>query len=226
MRIAQSRFVTLMGQGARLERALINFMLDLHGGKGYREVLPPILVNSASLTGSATAAEVHTVTGANVEIDVLPVEDLDLLVAGTAVARKRVGQRVFAGEVAMRFAVGDADVHIGIDGGVATGTHLLNKFSWGIAPSGFYVRNNFVGVPVHQYGAIIKPVHAKALRFRTRQAATKSNPRGKFNPFQFRQSVRIPRRQMMPEADTGGLGNWGPRLNTAADGFLQRTMGW
>jgi seryl-tRNA synthetase len=52
VRIAQSRFITLQGQGARLERALINFMLDLHGGKGYREVLPPILVNSASLTGS------------------------------------------------------------------------------------------------------------------------------------------------------------------------------
>ena len=52
VRIAQSRFVTLLGQGARLERALINFMLDLHSGKGYREVLPPILVNSASLTGS------------------------------------------------------------------------------------------------------------------------------------------------------------------------------
>jgi seryl-tRNA synthetase len=52
VRIAQSRFITLLGQGARLERSLINFMLDLHGGKGYREVLPPILVNSASLTGS------------------------------------------------------------------------------------------------------------------------------------------------------------------------------
>ena len=52
VRIAQSRFVTLLGQGARLERALINFMLDLHTGKGYREVLPPVLVNSASLTGS------------------------------------------------------------------------------------------------------------------------------------------------------------------------------
>ncbi|MCS5706950.1 serine--tRNA ligase [Synechococcus sp. FGCU-3] len=52
VRIAQSRFITLIGQGARLERALINFMLDLHTGKGYREVLPPILVNSASLTGS------------------------------------------------------------------------------------------------------------------------------------------------------------------------------
>ena len=52
VRIAQSRFVTLMGQGARLERALISFMLDLHATKGYREVMPPILVNSASLTGS------------------------------------------------------------------------------------------------------------------------------------------------------------------------------
>jgi seryl-tRNA synthetase len=52
VRIAQSRFVTLFGQGARLERALINFMLDLHTSKGYREVLPPVLVNSASLTGS------------------------------------------------------------------------------------------------------------------------------------------------------------------------------
>ena len=52
VRIAQSRFVTLMGQGARLERALISFMLDLHGRRGYTEVLPPILVNTASLTGS------------------------------------------------------------------------------------------------------------------------------------------------------------------------------
>lgn len=52
VRIAQSRFVTLLGQGARLERALINFMLDRHRQSGYREVLPPILVNSASLTAS------------------------------------------------------------------------------------------------------------------------------------------------------------------------------
>ncbi|MFM7362046.1 MAG: serine--tRNA ligase [Cyanobium sp.] len=52
VRIAQSRFITLMGAGARLERALISFMLDLHSGRGYTELLPPILVNSASLTGS------------------------------------------------------------------------------------------------------------------------------------------------------------------------------
>ncbi len=52
VKIAQSRFVTLLNQGARLERALINFMLDLHTAKGYKEVLPPVLVNTASLTGS------------------------------------------------------------------------------------------------------------------------------------------------------------------------------
>ena len=52
VRIAQSRFITLLGAGARLERALISFMLDLHTSKGYCEVMPPILVNSASLTGS------------------------------------------------------------------------------------------------------------------------------------------------------------------------------
>ncbi len=52
VRIAQSRFITLLGQGARLERALINFMLDRHTASGYREVMPPILVNTASLTGS------------------------------------------------------------------------------------------------------------------------------------------------------------------------------
>ena len=50
--IAKSRFVTLFKQAAKLERSLINFMLDLHVKKGYLEVLPPALINTASLTGS------------------------------------------------------------------------------------------------------------------------------------------------------------------------------
>ncbi len=50
--IAKSRFVTLFNQAAKLERSLINFMLDLHIKKGYLEVLPPALVNTASLTAS------------------------------------------------------------------------------------------------------------------------------------------------------------------------------
>ena len=52
VRIAKSRFVTLLNQGAKLERSLINFMLDVHTSKGYTEILPPVLVNTASLEGS------------------------------------------------------------------------------------------------------------------------------------------------------------------------------
>lgn len=49
VKIAQSRFIGLMGAGAALERALIQFMLDRQIAAGYLEVLPPVLVNSASL---------------------------------------------------------------------------------------------------------------------------------------------------------------------------------
>ncbi|MEO0706455.1 MAG: serine--tRNA ligase [Cyanobacteria bacterium J06649_5] len=52
VKIAQSRFVTLMGDGAALERALISFMLERHAGVGYTEIMPPILVNSDSMQGS------------------------------------------------------------------------------------------------------------------------------------------------------------------------------
>ncbi|MEY3296761.1 MAG: hypothetical protein RLZZ597_21 [Cyanobacteriota bacterium] len=51
-KIAQSRFVTLIGAGAALERALISFMLDRHTQAGYQEIMPPYLVNSAALTAS------------------------------------------------------------------------------------------------------------------------------------------------------------------------------
>ena len=52
-KIARARFTVLLREGARLERALINFMLDLHTREhGYTEVEPPFLVNSASLTGT------------------------------------------------------------------------------------------------------------------------------------------------------------------------------
>jgi seryl-tRNA synthetase len=52
-KISGSRFVVHFGQGARLERALANFMLDLHTSEhGYTEVLPPYMVNSKSLYGT------------------------------------------------------------------------------------------------------------------------------------------------------------------------------
>lgn len=52
-KIAGARFAVLTGLGAQLERALINYMLDLHTSRhGYREVLPPLLVNRAAMTGT------------------------------------------------------------------------------------------------------------------------------------------------------------------------------
>jgi len=52
-KIAGARFAVLTGLGARLERALINYMMDLHGAvHGYREVLPPFLVNRTAMTGT------------------------------------------------------------------------------------------------------------------------------------------------------------------------------
>jgi seryl-tRNA synthetase len=52
-RMAESRFTVLKKEGARLERGLIDFMLDLHTAKhGYTEIMPPILVNSSTMEGT------------------------------------------------------------------------------------------------------------------------------------------------------------------------------
>jgi seryl-tRNA synthetase len=52
-KIAGARFAVLTGLGAKLERALINFCLDLHTRRhGYREVLPPFIINAATLYGT------------------------------------------------------------------------------------------------------------------------------------------------------------------------------
>jgi len=52
-KVTGSRFVFYKGLGARLERALINFMMDLHSDQhGYEEMLPPFIVNRESLTGT------------------------------------------------------------------------------------------------------------------------------------------------------------------------------
>ena len=52
-RLAESRFTVLKNAGARMERGLINFMLDLHTREhGYQEILPPALVNSATMQGT------------------------------------------------------------------------------------------------------------------------------------------------------------------------------
>ena len=65
-KIAGARFSLTKGLGARLERSLMNFMLNLHTSKGYKEVFPPIIVNRESMTGTGQlpkfAAELFTIS--------------------------------------------------------------------------------------------------------------------------------------------------------------------
>jgi len=76
-KLAKARFVLYMDLGARLERALLNLMLDLHTGEhGYTEVFPPILVNSASLTGTGQLPKF--------EEDLFKIRDEDLYLIPTA----------------------------------------------------------------------------------------------------------------------------------------------
>ncbi|MGD9605172.1 MAG: serine--tRNA ligase [Bacilli bacterium] len=51
-KIAGSRFVVYKGLGARLERALIAFMMDLHSANGYKEIIPPFIANRESMTAT------------------------------------------------------------------------------------------------------------------------------------------------------------------------------
>jgi seryl-tRNA synthetase len=76
-KVSGARFAVYWGIGARLERALINFMLDLHTREhGYREVLPPFLVNSDSLYGTG---QLPKFAG-----DLFKCENFDLWLAPTA----------------------------------------------------------------------------------------------------------------------------------------------
>lgn len=53
VKLSQSRFVMYRGKGAKLERAIINFFLDVHTNEhGYEEILPPVLVNSDAMIGT------------------------------------------------------------------------------------------------------------------------------------------------------------------------------
>ena len=76
-KITGARFAVYWGMGARLERALGNFMLDLHTREhGYHEVLPPALINSASLYGTGQLPKFKE--------DLFKCEDADLWLAPTA----------------------------------------------------------------------------------------------------------------------------------------------
>jgi hypothetical protein len=99
-----------------------------------------------------------------------------------------------------------------------TGAHFLNSFTIVAAPRHFGVMTNFIGANVHQYGATIKPKNKKALRFKVRGRATKSNPRGKLSGDIIVGSVKIPKRQVLPEGDAGP--RWNKALEAAADSVI------
>jgi seryl-tRNA synthetase len=76
-RVSGSRFAFLLGDGARLERALVQLMLDVHTREhGYTEVWPPMLVNSASMVGTANLPKFAD--------QAFKVEDKDLWLVPTA----------------------------------------------------------------------------------------------------------------------------------------------
>jgi seryl-tRNA synthetase len=76
-KIAGTRFALYRGAGALLERALINFMLDVHTKEhGYTEVLPPFMVNSAAMTGTGQLPKFKE--------DLFKIEDWDYYLIPTA----------------------------------------------------------------------------------------------------------------------------------------------
>jgi seryl-tRNA synthetase len=76
-KISGSNFIVFKGLGARLERALINFMLDLHTSKhGYREIAVPFLVNRKAMTGTGQLPKM--------EEDMYRLKDEDLFLIPTA----------------------------------------------------------------------------------------------------------------------------------------------
>jgi seryl-tRNA synthetase len=74
--LAKSRFTLLRGPLARLERALINFMLDHANVKGYEEVLPPFMANSPTMTGTGQLPKFKE--------DLFKIENEDLFMIPTA----------------------------------------------------------------------------------------------------------------------------------------------
>jgi seryl-tRNA synthetase len=76
-KVTGARFAVYWGMGARLERALINFMLDVHTREhGYTEVLPPFLINSRSLEGTGQLPKFKE--------DLFKIENTDFWLAPTA----------------------------------------------------------------------------------------------------------------------------------------------
>ncbi|WP_127849996.1 serine--tRNA ligase [Lacticaseibacillus hulanensis] len=82
-KVSGSRFVYYRGSGARLERAVYNFMLDQHYAEGYTEVLPPYLVNNDSMFGTGQfpkfVGDSYTVTNEDSDLTLIPTAEVPLV---------------------------------------------------------------------------------------------------------------------------------------------------
>ncbi len=98
-KLTGARFVIYRGQLARLERALINFMLDFHNKAGYEEILPPFIVNADSMYGTGQLPKFAE--------DAFKIDGRDWYLIPTAevpVTNMRRGELFTAEELPMRFA--------------------------------------------------------------------------------------------------------------------------
>ncbi len=75
-KVTGARFTFYKGLGAKLERALINFMLDRHSKKGYTEIFPPFMVNRQSMTGTGQLPKF--------ELEAFKIENTDYFLIPTA----------------------------------------------------------------------------------------------------------------------------------------------
>jgi seryl-tRNA synthetase len=101
-RISGARFTVLWGQGARLERALIQFMLDVHTReRGYREVLPPYLVTRSTLEGTGQLpkfeGDLFRTAAGDRELFLIPTAEVPV----TSLHREEI---LDAGQLPMRYA--------------------------------------------------------------------------------------------------------------------------
>lgn len=101
-----------------------------------------------------------------------------------------------------------------------TGNNIQRSWTAGQeTPTSFVFGNRFKYLATHQYGAVIKPVKAKALAFQVERAPKKGSK------FVYAQKVTIPRRQMVPEMDTGGLGpRWTGAFERTIKEYLKKLL--
>lgn len=81
-KVAGSRFVYYLGLGAKLERAIYNFMLDQHEADGYQEVIPPYLVNNNAMFGTSQfpkfKEDVYTIIDEDRPLTLIPTAEVPL----------------------------------------------------------------------------------------------------------------------------------------------------